>query len=191
MVRGATNYGAREAAAKNVVDIVAPTLPALLDRIDGRVTQPKGSCSARREPPSERVSMSFWPGPPDTLPPHSRSASSVFWSGRDPGWYSRPRRGVSSRRVSGTRVLFDPTEKPHSSEDWINGGFMVCEPQIFDFLEGDGSSLEADALVKLAAQGQLAAYRHHGFWQCMDSLRDRRLLDHLWESGNAPWKVWP
>jgi glucose-1-phosphate cytidylyltransferase len=82
-------------------------------------------------------------------------------------------------------------EKPHSSDDWINGGFMVLEPRIFDFLEGDASSLEADALVKLAAQGQLAAYRHEGFWQCMDSLRDRRLLEQLWESGAAPWKVWP
>jgi glucose-1-phosphate cytidylyltransferase len=82
------------------------------------------------------------------------------------------------------------TEKPQAGEGWINGGFMVCEPRIFDYLDGDASSLETAALERLADEGQLAAYRHDGFWQCMDTLRDKRQLDALWEQGAAPWKVW-
>jgi len=82
------------------------------------------------------------------------------------------------------------TEKPQIGEGWINGGFLVFEPAVFDYLEGDQSSLEADALESLAAGGQLAAYRHEGFWQCMDTLRDKRLLESLWHSNRAPWKVW-
>ena len=82
------------------------------------------------------------------------------------------------------------TEKPQIGEGWINGGFMVFEPGVFDYLEGDDASLEADALERLAADGQLAAYRHDRFWQCMDTLRDVRLLERLWQSGNPPWKVW-
>jgi len=82
------------------------------------------------------------------------------------------------------------TEKPHIGEGWINGGFMVLEPGVFAYLEGDNTSLEADVLERLAADGQLAAYRHEGFWQCMDTLRDVRLLESLWRSGKPPWKVW-
>jgi glucose-1-phosphate cytidylyltransferase len=82
------------------------------------------------------------------------------------------------------------TEKPQTGEGWINGGFLVFEPGVFDFLTGDDSSLEADAMERLAARGQLAAYRHDGFWQCMDHLRDVRMLEKLWQSGNPPWKVW-
>ena len=82
------------------------------------------------------------------------------------------------------------TEKPQIGEGWINGGFLVCEPAIFDCLEGDSTSLEADVLERLAADDQLAAYRHDGFWQCMDTLRDVRLLESLWPSGHAPWQVW-
>ncbi len=82
------------------------------------------------------------------------------------------------------------TEKPQIGEGWINGGFLVFEPGVFDYLEGDESSLEADAMERLAADNQLVAYRHEGFWQCMDTMRDMRLLQSLWHSGNAPWKVW-
>ena len=64
------------------------------------------------------------------------------------------------------------------------------EPAVFDYLEGDNSSLEADAMERLAADRQLVAYRHEGFWQCMDTMRDMRLLQTLWHSRNAPWKVW-
>jgi glucose-1-phosphate cytidylyltransferase len=82
------------------------------------------------------------------------------------------------------------TEKPQIGEGWINGGFMVLEPGIFDYLADDNASLEAHGLQRLAADRQLAAYKHEGFWQCMDTLRDRRLLESLWQSENAPWKVW-
>jgi glucose-1-phosphate cytidylyltransferase len=82
------------------------------------------------------------------------------------------------------------TEKPQIGEGWINGGFLVFEPEIFKYLHGDLSSLEADAMEKLALDRQLAAYRHEGFWQCMDTLRDKRLLQNLWKEGKAPWKVW-
>jgi glucose-1-phosphate cytidylyltransferase len=82
------------------------------------------------------------------------------------------------------------SEKAQAGEGWINGGFMVCEPRIFDYLDGDASSLEISALEPLAEAGQLAAYRHDRFWQCMDTLRDKRQLEALWEQGTAPWKVW-
>ena len=82
------------------------------------------------------------------------------------------------------------TEKPQVGEGWINGGFLVCEPGIFKYLDGDDSSLEVDALERLAADRELAAYRHEGFWQCMDTLRDKRLLESLWNENRAPWKVW-
>jgi glucose-1-phosphate cytidylyltransferase len=74
-------------------------------------------------------------------------------------------------------------------EGWINGGFMVLEPSIFDYLDDDESVLE-HALERLAKDGKLTAYRHSGFWQCMDTLHDRRLLESLWQGGLAPWKVW-
>jgi glucose-1-phosphate cytidylyltransferase len=82
------------------------------------------------------------------------------------------------------------TEKPQAGEGWINGGFLVFEPAVFDYLEGDHSGLETQALERLADEGELAAYKHEGYWQCMDTLRDKRLLEGLWERGEAPWKVW-
>jgi len=82
------------------------------------------------------------------------------------------------------------SEKPQLGEGWINGGFMVLEPKIFDYLDDDDVSLEADALERLASERQLAAFRHERAWQCMDTLREKRLLEAQWESGKAPWKVW-
>lgn len=82
------------------------------------------------------------------------------------------------------------TEKPQSGEGWINGGYLVFEPGVFDYLTSSTCSLERDALEKLARDRQLSAYRHDGFWQCMDTMRDRRLLEALWQGGKAPWKVW-
>ena len=82
------------------------------------------------------------------------------------------------------------TEKPQAGEGWINGGFLVFEPKIFDYLPDDSASLEEHALERLAADGQLAAYRHYGFWQCMDTLRDKSRLQDAWQQGNAPWKLW-
>ena len=82
------------------------------------------------------------------------------------------------------------TEKPQIGEGWINGGFMVMEPAVFDHITGDATVLEADVLEKLAEAGQLAAYRHENFWQCMDTVRDKRLLESLWERNDAPWRTW-
>jgi len=82
------------------------------------------------------------------------------------------------------------TEKPQVGEGWINGGFMVMEPRVFDYIPADSTNLEMDVLEKLAAEGQLAAYRHENFWQCMDTLRDKKLLESLWQEKRAPWKVW-
>jgi len=82
-------------------------------------------------------------------------------------------------------------EKPKGDGAWVNGGFFVLEPQAIDYITtGDETVWEAEPLEQLARDGKLAAYRHTGFWQPMDTLRDKNLLENLWESGNAPWKVW-
>jgi len=82
------------------------------------------------------------------------------------------------------------TEKPQIGEGWINGAFFVCEPAVFDYIEGDATQFEKEPLEALAADGQLMAYQHSGFWQCMDTLRDKYLLNGMWEGGKAPWKRW-
>jgi glucose-1-phosphate cytidylyltransferase len=82
------------------------------------------------------------------------------------------------------------TEKPQVGEGWINGGFMVMEPKVLEYIPSDSTNLEIDVLEKLAAEGQLAAYRHPDFWQCMDTLRDKKLLESLWQQGKAPWRTW-
>lgn len=81
------------------------------------------------------------------------------------------------------------SEKPQAAEGWINGAFFVCEPQVFDYIDGDETAWEREPLERLAAEGQLMAYRHESFWQCMDTLRDKVLLEQLWHEG-APWAVW-
>ena len=86
---------------------------------------------------------------------------------------------------SSGRVRF--TEKPQLGEGWINGGFMVFEPGVLDFVEGDGCSLETDVLEKLAELGEVMAFPHADFWHCMDTLRDVRYLRELWDTGKAPW----
>jgi glucose-1-phosphate cytidylyltransferase len=82
------------------------------------------------------------------------------------------------------------TEKPVTGEGWINGGFMVLEPGIFDYLKSDKCSLEINALEQVAADGQLSAYCHSDFWQCMDTLRDKEYLQRLWDREEAPWRTW-
>ena len=82
------------------------------------------------------------------------------------------------------------TEKPQTGEGWINGGFFVFEPDVFKYLHGEDTILERDPLEHLARDGQLMAYKHEGFWQCMDTIRDRDNLNNLWNSEKAPWKVW-
>jgi glucose-1-phosphate cytidylyltransferase len=82
------------------------------------------------------------------------------------------------------------TEKPDNAEGWINGAFFVCEPGVFDLIEGDDTQFEQGPLQRLAREGELMAFRHEGFWQCMDTPRDRDRLEAMWASGHAPWKVW-
>ena len=80
-------------------------------------------------------------------------------------------------------------EKPQISEEWINGGYFVLEPEVFDHIPGD-VDFAHEPLTGLAAAGELSAYRHEGFWQCMDTIRDKMLLDSLWDSGRPPWRLW-
>lgn len=81
-------------------------------------------------------------------------------------------------------------EKPEGDGGWINGGFFVCSPKVGEYIEGDASVWEREPLERLAADGQLGVHFHHGFWQPMDTLRDRRQLEEMWASGRAPWKIW-
>ena len=81
------------------------------------------------------------------------------------------------------------TEKPQTGEGWINGAFFVMEPGVFDYIEGDSTQFEHEPMEGLARDGQLMAYKHEAFWQCMDTLREKHILETLWQNG-APWKVW-
>jgi len=81
-------------------------------------------------------------------------------------------------------------EKLRNEAGWINGGFMVMEPKVFDYLDDDMTILEQSPMERLAKEGELMAYPHEGFWQCMDTIRDREHLEELWASGSAPWKLW-
>jgi len=82
------------------------------------------------------------------------------------------------------------TEKSQTNEGWINGGFFVFEPGVFDYFHDDDTILERGPMERLAADGQLMAFRHTGFWQSMDTLREKQFLETLWERGSAPWKIW-
>jgi glucose-1-phosphate cytidylyltransferase len=81
-------------------------------------------------------------------------------------------------------------EKPEAGEGWINGGFFVLNARALDYIDGDDTVWEQQAVEGLARDGQLMGYRHHGFWSCMDTLKEKNLLEDLWRSGKAPWKVW-
>jgi len=102
----------------------------------------------------------------------------------------RPSARFGEISLSGDQVLRF-REKPQTGEGWINGGFMVFEPQVLDYLENDQTDLEGSTLERLAQDGQLAAFRHSDFWQCMDTIRDRQFLEKLWASGNPPWVIAP
>jgi glucose-1-phosphate cytidylyltransferase len=82
------------------------------------------------------------------------------------------------------------SEKPQIGEGWINGAFFVLEPGVFDYIEGDDTQWEREPMERLAADGQLMAYKHTSFWQCMDTLREKHILETLWNSGHAPWANW-
>jgi len=81
-------------------------------------------------------------------------------------------------------------EKPAGDGNWVNGGFMVCESEVLDLIESDDTVFEQEPLQKLAKSGELSAFKHEGYWQCMDTLRDKLALNKLWDANTAPWKVW-
>lgn len=97
-------------------------------------------------------------------------------------------KGVLEINPNGTVEAF--REKSDLDGDLINIGFMVFEPELFDLIEGDDTVFEKEPMASLVQQDQLMAYTHHGFWQCMDNIREKRFLEQLWESGKAPWKLW-
>lgn len=99
----------------------------------------------------------------------------------------RPTARFGHLDLNGDRIQ-EFSEKPQTQEGWINGAFFVLEPEIFDYIEGDHIQWEREPMVQLAKDGQLMAYKHEDFWQCMDTLRDKRLLQELWNTDNAPWK---
>lgn len=92
--------------------------------------------------------------------------------------------------LSETNQVYGFQEKPKGAGSWINGGFFIMEPKVFDYLDDDKTILEKEPLERLANEGELLAYKHSGFWQPMDTVRDKNQLEELWKSGNAPWKVW-
>ena len=116
---------------------------------------------------------------------HERSGGVVTMTAVQPDG----RFGTFEANANGQVTRF--LEKPRGDGSWINGGFFVCEPAIFDYIaDGDDAVLERGPLEALAEKGQLSAYYHDGFWKCMDTLRDKVELNRAWESGAAPWKTW-
>ena len=101
----------------------------------------------------------------------------------------RPPARFGHMELDGDRVtVFD--EKPQTGEGWIHGAYFVLEPGVVDYIDGDATQMEREPLEQLAKDGELMCYRHEGFWQCMDTVRDRNVLEGLWGSGTAPWRVW-
>jgi len=98
----------------------------------------------------------------------------------------RPPARFGHLELDGDRIT-EFNEKPQTGEGWINGAFFVLEPAVFDYID---TAWEREPLQRLAREGQLMAYKHTSFWQCMDTLRDKKLLESLWQTGKAPWKIW-
>ena len=92
-------------------------------------------------------------------------------------------------QIDGEDYVRSFKEKPQVNQGWINGGYFVLSPRVFDYIDNDLTTFEREPLERLAAEGQLKTYRHEGFWQCMDTVRDRDLLNQMWEEGKAPWKI--
>lgn len=101
----------------------------------------------------------------------------------------RPSARFGGMAFDGDRVV-EFKEKAQTGQGWINGGFFIFEPAVFDYIDNDVAILEQAPLESLSRDGQLMAYKHDGFWQCMDTVRDRRFLEDLWDSGKPPWKIW-
>lgn len=138
--------------------------------------------------PSEPFCMTYGDGVSDVdisglLSYHrKRGLAATLTAVRPPGRY-----GVTQIHEG---LVTDFLEKPAGDGSWINGGFFVLQPSVLSRIPDDGTPWEAGPLQSLAHDGQLAAYHHDGFWQSMDTLRDRNLLESLWQSGKAPWKIW-
>jgi glucose-1-phosphate cytidylyltransferase len=101
----------------------------------------------------------------------------------------RPTARFGHLEMEGDKIV-EFSGKPQTSEGWISGGIFVLEPESLDFIDGDDTHFEREPLERLAAAGQLMAYRHTAFWQCLDTIREKKYLEGLWESGNVPWKIW-
>ena len=102
----------------------------------------------------------------------------------------QPTGRFGSLEIDETNTVQKFVEKPKGDGAWINAGFFVCEPSVFDFIHGDETIFEKDPLEKIAEMNQLMAFKHDGFWKPMDSLRDKYELENLWQSNKAPWKTW-
>ena len=116
---------------------------------------------------------------------HMQDSIATLTAVQEPGRF-----GILSLKSDQTKVTSFREKQNYENSGWINGGFFVLEPAIFNYIQEDSTVFEKDPLVKLASENQLSAYRHTGFWQPMDTLRDRNVLEGLWESGNPPWKIW-
>ncbi|MDT8436357.1 MAG: glucose-1-phosphate cytidylyltransferase [Gemmatimonadota bacterium] len=113
-----------------------------------------------------------------------QGAAATLTAVRPPGRFGAFQLAEGGTRVHGFR------EKPKGDGAWINGGFFVLEPSVLDVIDGDDTVWEREPMETLAARGELAAFRHTGFWHPMDTLRDRMVLEEMWKSGKAPWKIW-
>ncbi len=103
---------------------------------------------------------------------------------------AQPHGRFGALQIDATNSVTSFKEKPTGDGSWINGGFFVLEPQVFDYIEGDSTIFEREPLEKLAENQELNAFHHHGFWMAMDKLSDKQELEKMWQSGKAPWKIW-
>ena len=115
---------------------------------------------------------------------HNQNTLATLTAVQSPGRFGAFRLDRNQQKISAFQ------EKPKGNGAWINGGFFVLEPDVMDYITDDATVWEREPMEKLAKDGQLAAYRHYGFWQPMDSLRDKMVLEELWQSGKPPWKNW-
>ncbi|MFQ5604259.1 MAG: glucose-1-phosphate cytidylyltransferase [bacterium] len=113
-----------------------------------------------------------------------QGASATMTAVQPPGRFGAFKLGSDEFKVDSFR------EKPHGDGAWVNGGFFVLEPEVFDYIDNDSTVWEKEPLENLARDHKLSAYKHKGFWQPMDTLRDKNVLEELWQCGEPPWKVW-
>jgi glucose-1-phosphate cytidylyltransferase len=115
---------------------------------------------------------------------HDQNALVTLTAVQAPGRFGAIRLEKNQTKIANFR------EKPQGDGAWINGGFFICEPQVIDYIRDDSTVWEREPLQRIAQEGKLAAFKHNGFWHPMDTLRDKNVLEELWQSGDAPWEVW-